>query len=96
MNRFKGVEWFLVNKDGIARAFHEAFVPLTPYDFSLEISNIKEVTEEAPLDWIAFQELDDARKWKIIGEINWPDTEEPLEMTNATMLYVPPVEETSL
>ena len=89
MARYDKTEWFLVEKEGVTRAFHERTAPMSSNDFNLNRSSVFHLAENDLLDRLAWIELQDSRQWSVIAEINLPNTYDPLAIEENTLIIVP-------
>lgn len=89
MARYDETEWFMVTKEGVTRAFHERTIPLGPSDFNLGRSIVVRLAAQDLLDKVAWSELQDSRQWSVIAEINLPNTYDPLDIEENTLVIVP-------
>ena len=88
-NRYENIEWFLVSKNGVIRAFNEGYVPERMTDFDLGRSEAKLVTSKDTLDLLSYEVLGDSLNWSTIGDINWPLVEDPLECPDNVEIIIP-------
>jgi len=65
----------------------------TTNDFDLKRTRTLLTTSRQDLDEVSYEFLFDTRKWYVIGEINWPTIDDPLDLPDAKTVLIPSAEQ---